>query len=259
MQIELIGCTSVGKSTLSRSIIETSRARGIEVSLGDDFLLKQVRLSGLKNYLTRTFIMDLIAMIGCALAWKRNQLLYAFVMRTFWNLPKDVGWVERLNCLRNVLKKLGIHEIVRRRASPDQIILLDEGTLHNAHQLFVHASIPPKATDIHTFVRLVPLPDVAVYLRTDEAVLIERTLRRGHKRIPKGPHDNLTRFIKNAVITFELIRHSRPVADILLIVNDDGEVKVPREGDNPKAIAVAADIVNGAVNKWHKADRVSSS
>ena len=60
MQIEFIGCTSAGKSTLVRQILQTCRQQDLDVILGDDFVLQRLRLHGLSGYLPRGLLVNLI-------------------------------------------------------------------------------------------------------------------------------------------------------------------------------------------------------
>ena len=184
MQVELIGCTSAGKSTLAESVLWAYRGIGMDASMGADFVLQQVGLNWVKGKLARTILIDIIALFACLTTWRSNYAFYRFASGVVLGLPVTVSWLERLNIARNTFKKVGIYELVRRGASDRQVVLLDEGTLHTAHYLFVHVSTEPNIADLATFAKLVPLPDVVVHVRQSKSVLIERTLQRGHKRIP---------------------------------------------------------------------------
>jgi hypothetical protein len=129
--------------------------------------------------------------------------------------------LERLGLLRNIIKKRGIYEIVRLRSSDDQIILFDEGVLHVAHNLFVHGSVEVDHAYLSTFADLVPLPDVVVYLKQPEKLLIDRTMKRGHKRIPDRSYRCIAPFIKQAVATFDRLVQYPPVQKKLLIIGDE--------------------------------------
>jgi len=54
--------------------------------------------------------------------------------------------------------------------------------------------------------------------------LIERTLARGHKRIPDRSHVNVELFVKRAVETFEMLRQETTIRDRLLIVDGHQDV-----------------------------------
>src|SRR5712692_4203049 len=142
MQIELMGCTGAGKSTLARSVLQTFRAHGIDAWLGDEFVLKQVGLNWVRSGLARTLLVDLCSFFACLFTWRSNHEFYVFSVLIILWLPGSVAWPEKLNLVRNVLKKVGIYEIIRRRISDREVVLVDEGTLQAAHNLFVHVSVP---------------------------------------------------------------------------------------------------------------------
>jgi len=217
MQVELIGCTGAGKSTLALEIIRTCREQGIDVVMSDEFMLGQARLSWIKNRLARTLCLDLICLPAWLGTWRKHRAFHAFAIRATLRIP--IAWPVKINLIRNVLKKIAVYEIIRRRGSGRQVVLVDEGTLHAAHNLFVHLAVPPNPDDIATFAGLVPLPDVAVYVTQPESTLIERTLARGHKRIPDRSHESVELFVKRAVETFEMLRQQAGVKDRLLVVD----------------------------------------
>lgn len=220
MQIELIGCTGAGKSTLARDLLHACRARGVDAMLSDDFVLEQAGLRHVRGQLVRTLLVDLLALLECLLSWQKYRMCYLLMMRTVTTLPRDVGWFERLNIARNVLKKIGSYEIARRRATPDRVILVDEGTLHTAHYLFVHRTLEPSVHGVAALAALIPLPDIAIYVATNTSLLISRTLERGHKRIHTPTYDEVERFITRAVRVFEMLTRHPSVQSRLLVVND---------------------------------------
>ena len=230
MQIELIGCTGAGKSTLSRCIVQASQAQGVETSTGEEIALKLIRLDWVRRKIPRTLLVDLIAGLACLASWRDNFEFYLFETRILSKLP--VGWFEKLNIARNVLKNIGVNEIVRRVGRQEQLVLLDEGTLHTAHYLFVHVSVEPDASDLEDFIRLIPLPDVVVYVRQDATTLIQRTLERGHKRIPSGSLEHVELFIRRAEETFNRLIQKPQIESRLLIV--DGERMITKSEDFQK-------------------------
>ena len=220
MQIELIGCTSAGKSTLTRSILQACHEQGPGILSGNDFVLKQVRLNWVKSHLPRTLLVDLVALFVCLVTWRSNLKFYLFATRLLFQLP--IPRLERLNLLRNVLKKIGIYEVIRIRSTDQQVILVDEGVLQAAHNLFVHVSVQMKTEDLSTFAELIPLPDAIIYLRQPESRLIDRIMKRGHKRIPDHSHGNVVRFVKRAVTTFDqLVQH--PAVESRVVVVDGSQ------------------------------------
>jgi thymidylate kinase len=232
MQIELIGCTGAGKSTLAGRIVEACHACGIEVVRSNDFVLQRVGLHWIERRLARTLLLDVISLLTCLVRWRTKLGLYRFTIRTIARLR--ASWFERLNLARNVFKKIGIHEIVRHHAGDERVVLVDEGSLQAAHNLFVHLSVGVNPADIATFAGLAPLPDVAIYVKEHERVLVERTIARGHKRIRSRSGAQVEVFIRRAIQTFEVLARQPELVGRLLVVGPDEDVRGwPSEGGHP--------------------------
>ncbi len=217
MMIELTGSTGAGKSTLASGMLQAYQQRGIDMLMGDDLVLKQIRLSRVKNRWLRLLGVDLVALLTCLATWQRHHAFYAFALPIIFRLP--IGGFEKLNLTRNVLKKIGVYEVIRHRSAEQQIILVDEGTLHAAHNLFVHVAVAPNVKDVAAFLQLVPLPDLAVYVRQSESVLIARTLARGHKRIPDRSHANVEHFIERSVEVSDQVAQQLALDSRLVVVD----------------------------------------
>ena len=97
-----------------------------------------------------------------------------------------------------MIKRLGVHSAIRRKQIEERIIIIDEGTLHIVHNLFVHANSDPDLEQVIEFAKLVPLPDLVVFVQTPVEVCVERTLQRGHRRIEADSRADAENFIKKA-------------------------------------------------------------
>jgi len=248
MRIEFIGCTGAGKSTLTSQILRVCRAQGIDAWMGYDFVLRQVRLDWIESKLIRGLLVNLISLCVCLVAWRRHLAFCRFTIRTISRLPASVGWFERLYTGRDVLKNIGMYEIIRRRASAQQLVLLDEGTLHTAHYLFAHVAAEPNIGDVSTFAGLVPLPDIVVYVIQSESVLIERTLARGHKRIPDRSYASVERFIKRAGTIFEALRQQPALKGKLLVVDGQQNRIVDQDSPDSRSFALALKLVRAGID-----------
>ncbi|UCC50648.1 MAG: hypothetical protein JSV68_16245 [Anaerolineaceae bacterium] len=250
MQIELIGCTSAGKSTLVGGMLRACKERGQDAVTGDDFVLKQARLNWVKGYLFRTLLVDLLTLSACLATLRTNLAFYKLTLQSIWQLPAGVGWFERLNIARNVFKKVGIHKIICWRGSDQQIVLLDEGTIHTAHYLFVHVSIEPNASHLSTFIGLVPLPDVIVYVQNDADTLVKRTLSRGHRRLGDRSPAEIALFVERAIDTFNNLTQSSKLRSRLLILDASQNLVTLPDSDHQldPSVALAADIVRAGVD-----------
>lgn len=230
--VELIGCTGAGKSTLLGLLLRVCQEQGLKASNSDDFVLEIAHLNWFRGYLLRTLCVDLLTIPTSIFAWRKHSDFYKLVFRLIFRLKKT-SWFEKLNILRNTFKKVGIHEMIQRRRASQKIIILDEGTLHTAHYLFVHLTKEFSDVDLANFANCVPLPDIVIYLRQNEEVLVERTLRRGHKRIRSGSRELTQRFIHRAVVMFEKLTEARSIASRMLIVDSESQIRVPQGEANP--------------------------
>ncbi len=247
MQVELIGCTSAGKTTLAREMVQTGRELGVDVQLSDDFLLERGRLSWIKNDFLRRRVIELWALLTCLVFWQKYRELYRFIIRTCLLAPGSRFYKVKL--ARVALRKIGIFELIRCWSSDRQVVLLDnEGVLQGSHTLFIHATGASDTSNLPNFLRLVPLPDVVAYLRQSEPVLIERTRKRGHNRIPENSNDeDIESFIKQAVIMFEELRQHPRLSDRLLVIDGERNNFVTGKLYNNSSLAKAAKLIQAGI------------
>ncbi len=243
MHIELIGCTSAGKSTLVESVIQARRGQGATITLGDDLVLRRLRLHWVKSSSARRLLVNIAGLLASLLTWRKNRALIRFAGRVLFQpaIPR----VERLQLLRNVLKKIGVYEIIRRSGSR-QTVLVDEGTLQIAHNLFVHASAGVDPALVAEFAAIVPLPDAVVYLRPPEELLVERIVARGHSRLPDRSEAQVTRFVRQAVAVFDQLAQQPAIAARTLVTDgDDGRFEAALLGGGPMADRAAGAVGEG--------------
>jgi thymidylate kinase len=218
MHIEIIGSTSAGKTTLAKTMVEVGRTKGMDISLSDDFMLEQLHLDWLRNDFARRRLVELAAFAICLTHLRRHKDFIAFVLREGKSSPGS--WFYKLNRIRNVIRKIGIFEFIARRSGTKRFILADnEGILQGVHNLFVHEEGVADMHKISRYAELVPLPDMVLYLHQEEAVLISRTLGRGHARLANSSTDEVRHFICQAVAVFEELIRAPQIQNRLLIVD----------------------------------------
>lgn len=230
MQVEIIGCTSSGKSTLLDGVLQYCHAQKINAIRGDDFVLRFAHLNWIRGHYPRTIAIDIISFLSASINALKHATFIVLVFKIVFGFPSEIGWLVRLNILRNTIKKLGIYEIVLRFGSNTEIVLLDEGTIHTAHYLFVNHYSEPPGDVLSAFGRSAPLPDIAIYLKREARVLVARTLARGHNRIPGNSPVLVERFIDSALKTFEMISRDPNVQPILFTVDEDNAITIPTSG-----------------------------
>jgi hypothetical protein len=201
MQIELIGCTSAGKSTLAAQLVSAGQRAGVRIEKSYDYLLQRYGVGWVHQHQFRMLLLNLLAVPAAFGYFLRQPALFWWLLLHLRQLPAAVSVGERLKIARITCRNLGIHALIQR-APADQLILADEGNVQIAHYLFVHLVQQPDLAAIEAYLRLVPLPDLVLYYKQPQAVLVERTLRRGHKRIPTCTLDQVQQFIAHAAGTF---------------------------------------------------------
>lgn len=231
--IEIIGCTSAGKTTLAGCLRNAWRADHIDAVSDDDLVLGLCCLRWVRNEYLRRRLVDVVALPACLLVWRKRRRLFSMIAELSSNSPGS--WRNKWNLARNALRKIGIHEIIRRRGRRREIVLVDnEGTLQAAHNLFVHVSAPPNFSDVVRFVESAPLPDVVVYVRHSASVLAERTLRRGHDRVPSRTRRDAEMFVRRAAAVFDKIAGEALIRSRLLIFDaETSRITAPAAPGDP--------------------------
>ena len=125
-------------------------------------------------------------------------------------------------------------------------VLVDEGTLHAAHNLFVHVGFEFDDDHVRQFAEQVPLPDVVIYVRQREEVLVERTLKRGHPRISEPTHQSVANFVHQAVLTFDQLSKHERIASRMLVVQDGMIVSEPMQLPTPQMMKTL-ELLCGAI------------
>ncbi len=250
MHIELIGCTSAGKSTLAQKIVDIGKRQGIDITLGDDFVLQRLRLQWLKNEFIRRRFLEICAACICVRHWRKYREFCRFVFKVVFQAPGS--WFYKANLARIVLRKIGIHEIIRRFSSENhRMVLVDnEGIVQAAHNLFAHSSGKLNG-GLSNFIESAPLPDMVAYLRQSEPILLERTLRRGHPRIRARSRHKVQHFIKQAAKTFEKLQGLPQIADRLVVIDGESKTVIKPSSRNGQAVDKACDLMQTSIKDVH--------
>jgi hypothetical protein len=127
-----------------------------------------------------------------------------------------------VSLLRNFLKRIGCHfllEQARDELNDCDIVLCDEGVVHAAHNLFVHTRTEPNREDIVRFGRMIPKPDMLIWVMAPPAQSAEAILRRGHSRV-RGTSAAALAFAERAQTTFEVLSTVEGVQERLYRVDN---------------------------------------
>jgi thymidylate kinase len=198
MLVELTGSTGAGKSTLTAQLLAALQASGYRALTAEQFVLRHfgLPLDRLTWRPALSLLLDLLAFPSFLRFALRHRQLGRLMLTVVWRDAQPLAF--KLNVLRNIAKHMGTTELLRRHGHTGEIVLLDEGLVHQAHSLFVHPNAEPRPVEVARFVADVPLPDLLVLVEAQRSDLVERTLRRGHPRVPRASAAEMTRFIDRA-------------------------------------------------------------
>jgi hypothetical protein len=238
MHVEVVGCTSSGKTTLTRALEMVGRAHGLAVRNGDDFVLGTLGLGWIESEFLRRRLVDAISLPACF----RARHAYRELLRLALDVSRSAPgrWSTRLNLARNALRKVGIYDIVRRRRGVTEHVFVDnEGVLQAAHNLFVHVAREPNMAQVDAFADVAPLPDAVVYRRVDASTLRERIVARGHKRVPARSAVAADRFVERAEAVFDRLTSHPRVRSRLVLAEGTSPFSVAECGGDPRLLTLA--------------------
>lgn len=248
MIIEFIGSTSAGKTSLI-SEVQRKIAETTQVTTSFDLIAAPFGLSSVSDRMTRNFIQEIAVFPIFISTLRKNKAVIAFTLRMLWR-HVNISFFT-INNLRSIERKIGVYEKIRRYAQ-DQIILVDEGTIHLAHKVFVFSDAVYTSDEIAKFASLIPLPDLIVYSRVPAETLIQRTMQRPDPPREIRRNRSLTsEYINRAVAMFERIIEVERVKRRVLIVENLGSAGMELER--------AADYVSKSILKSESADELANT
>jgi thymidylate kinase len=205
--VEFIGATGVGKSTLIGAVMQDLAAQGLRVGRAEDVILARYGLTCSRWPKLQSALLFVLSVAPfCRHFFTRqganlSRLAFSSILRGMSN-----PWVGA-NLVRNFIKRIGSHfllEKMRTKIHDYDIVIWDEGVIHAAHNLFVHHGVEPNPEAIEEFGRLVPRPDVLVWVTAPIAQLVQVLLQRGHSRVGATPRA-ATAFTQRAQTTFAIL------------------------------------------------------
>ncbi len=218
MIIEFIGSTGAGKTTLI-SEIQRRLAQITEVTTSFELVASPLGLRRVTHLTARNLIQELVGFPFFIGSLYRHKALIIFILRM---LARQASFsFFTINNLRSLERKIGIDEILKRHQH-NKIILVDEGPLLLAHNVFVYSGAHYTCEEIARFATLVPLPDIIIYIKAPLDILIQRSLLRADppREMKSRNRGLIEKHINRALKMFDQLIAVKNIQCRLLIVEN---------------------------------------
>jgi thymidylate kinase len=227
MIVEFVGCDGAGKTTLSRMLCERGIPGGQVVAM-PDLLLDTPGLRWVTQRTAVNLVQDLGGFPFFLDGRRRHREYIAFARRML--ARHEPSTLDRLNSLRGIVRRVGMYELATRRAG-NRIVLSDEGTVLSAYHLALTSTTLDEA-ELQEFARLVPRPDLIVYVKAPVASLVRRAASRPVQRrqhTGMAP-DQIEQTIRRTANVFDLVAAAPPLRERVIVVENDDSDPGRRQG-----------------------------
>lgn len=220
MMVEFIGSTGAGKTTLI-SEVQHRLAQTAEVTTSFELVAAPFDLQGVTHLTARNLIQELVGFPFFIGSLPRRGAFIIFILRMLARQSKIS--IFMLNNLRSLERKIGVYEIIKR-FQRNQIVLVDEGTVLTAHNVFVYSHALYTDEEIARFADLVPLPDIIVYIKAPVDVLVQRSLKRADppRELKSKNRALIEKRVRRAVEMFDQLVEAENIRSRLLTVENSG-------------------------------------
>lgn len=247
MIIEIAGPPGAGKSTVLPSVISACARAGLNgISMVDAArpLARRTVLGRFISTITPSrveavmlwrvhLVQRWFAALRFALA---NQRLVRHVLTSQRNRP-SVSDRRQRKVLHWFFRAMGSYRLASDLAEDDEMIVIDEGFVHRAVQLFTSSMERPASEEVAAYLRLVPKPDLLVFVEAPLDLCVKRVISRGvWDRVSHRSDGEITDFVGNAHAALTQAR---------AILTDRGwpMVVIHNDGDDPGSMQQSAEMV----------------
>jgi len=235
MMVEFIGSTGAGKTVLADEVRRRlAAAWGTASVAAIDLVAERVEVPVPAHPTAQNLLEDAVGFPYFLASWPRHRAFTRFASGYLARGFRRAVW--NLNRLRNVVRKLGTYEIARRHGA-GRIVLVDEGTVLAAHNLFGGVDAVYGAEELESFARLVPLPEAIVYVRAPLELLVRRCMERPDppRAVRARDRSLVERHLRRAAGVFEDLIACPRIRERALIVDNAAE--------SPEARGLVADDI----------------
>jgi len=243
MIVEFVGCTGAGKSTLVKHVMNDLALQGLEISDAEKVVLPWFPERS-RHSLPGIFALHAISIFAVL---KRIRPYWNFCVFS-WKMLRKYETSPRIfiNFYRNVIKRIGIYELIGRYMDSEEVIFFDEGTVQTAHSLFIHLGVDPDLEDVLQFSNLVPLPNLIVYVTAPMPVIQRRTMDRPRRSLIIADQDRqvIEAYLARAAVMYGFLATTSSIRERLVTI--EGELQ------DSEALGAAAERIKTSILDWRK-------
>lgn len=223
MIIEFTGCTGAGKSTAIGELIRRNKIRGgVRFLHAYDAVLISfgIRIS---NYRLRSVIVEVVVLPLMFVEIIRQRTLIWLVLKYIG--CNRFGFFMRLNVFRNFVKSLGVKSFLSNTDRHDRCAILDEGTFHVIHNIFVNHVERPDIAKAKSLVGAMAKGELLVVILSSASDIADRQVNRGDPPVKGLLHQQWLTFAENANSLYvSILKDSASRYDAVIACNSLDEV-----------------------------------
>lgn len=235
MIVEFTGPTSTGKTSVYRQSLALLRARKEIVFYPLELFLGRRVASMIRSERLQALVLDILSFPWFLLKLPDNGSFVRFFLQCLFRSQASLRL--KTLCVRSVIRKVGIHSFLNRPANRSRTILVDEGTVHSAHNFLILGSYKADSRDVGTFCRLVPRADKLIFVQSPITEILKRAgTRHDNPRrvLAKSNPLELKQYLSDVVDLFRMIERSGFPAKRTLKFENNGEF--PLSADETKRL-----------------------
>lgn len=244
MIVEFIGSTGAGKTSLI-SKVERRLRETTNVRISFEVVASGLGLGNVTHPTARNLIQEFIGFPLFVRSLVQHKAFVVFIVRMLRRHAKFSFFT--VHYLRSIERTMGVYEVIRRK-NKDVIILVDEGTMGLAHNVFGFSNEEYSEVEITQFSDLVSLPDLIIYVRAPLGILIERSLQRTDPpREMRGRDRALNeKYLRRAHRVFEQLVVEEKIRERVIVADNPG---TDQTGLDAIAESVGQFILNKVINQ----------
>jgi thymidylate kinase len=223
MIVEFTGCSGTGKTVMYKYIYDIVDKSAHSVFNPLDIVLGRSIAGRINSECYQNAILDGVALPYFIFNIHKFHTFFLFCLKIV--KTNAISRLQKMLLVRSVIRKLGLYEFLSQKRFEKKIILVDEGTFHIAHIIFINGRGLFTDTAIHKFEQMVPRPDLIVFVQAPLRSIIERTEQRSDKPIRNVNSKQLEKFIIKGDKLFQMIHKDSRRKEKIIIINNSGNMQ----------------------------------